>query len=343
MKNKSRISQSGFTVIEMVVVMAIIGILTVIALTTFGNVREKGRLVAIRNNVNIIDNAIAKFAQKHQGRFPGLTDWPLSIYPPTGGRLKGNRIIGGNSGPRDIDPVYANAVVNQDDYLTDTKPDSSPFRSVLPTIYANFPSPMRPIDALYEENLLIPYPDNPLRTPGTGMVNVAYTLGSFQKNINIFSLLPIINVNPNYNPIGIAAGRPMTAPGSSPPSIRPLPYRYSIFAYMWDYYVDNPTYKANYPKGDFAYIPLGLSDPSGEYATAYWLIGYGDDGTLMNSPYNKLLENPNFPNFPPPLGDNDPATPPQVGTYEYMVRQFVKGALVIKASKFEDQISIDKR
>jgi prepilin-type N-terminal cleavage/methylation domain-containing protein len=231
MKIESRISQSGFTVTEMVVVMAIIGILTVIALTTFGHVREKGRIAVIRNNINIIDDALAKFAQKHQGRYPGLTDWPIVNYPPIAGRLKGNRIIGGNSGPKDADPVFALATVNQDDYLDDTKPDSSPFRSVLPSRYSNYPAPMRAIDALYEENLLIPYPDNPLRPPGTSMVNVAYTLGSFQKNINIFSLQPIIGVS-SIAPIGLAAGRPMPAPGTNPPSIRPLPYRYSIFAYM---------------------------------------------------------------------------------------------------------------
>ena len=341
MKKSSLLSQSGFTIVEMIVVIAIISILTVIALMTFSGVKNKAKLAVVKNNINLIDDALAKFAQKHQGRFPGLTRWPIK-YAGTLGMVKGNRIIGGNSGPKDSDPTFANAVVNQDDYLDDTKPDSSPFRAVLPSRYSNYPKPMKAIDALYDEHLLVPYPDNPLRPPGTGMVNVAFTLGSFQMNINTFSLLAITGVT-SPNPIGLAPGRPIPFPGSDPPSIRSYIYKYSIYAYMWDYYTPNPTNKNNYPYGDFAYIPLGLSDPSGEYATDYWLIGYGDQGTLMNSPYNQLLENLNFPNLPPPMGDGNPATPPTPGSYEYQVRQFVKGALVIKATKFENQLSIDQR
>ena len=340
MKKISRFSQSGFTVTEMVVVIAIISILTVIALMTFSSVKNKAKLAVVKNNINTIDNALQKFAQKHQGHFPGLTRWPVRYG--TLGIVKGNRIVGGNAGPKGSDGVMSAAIVNQDDYLDDTKADRSPFRDVLPSRFSNFPKPMRAIDALYDEHLLVPYPDNPLRPPGTGMVNVAYTLGSFQKNINTFSLLPITGIT-SPDPIGLAPGRPIPAPGTNPPSIRPYIYKYSIYAYMWDYYTANPTNKNNYPFGDFAYIPLGLSDPSGEYATDYWLIGYGDQGTLMNSAYNQLLDNLNFPNLPPPMGDGDPSTPPAAGTYEYMVRQFVKGALVIKATKYENQLSIDQR
>ena len=340
MKRFDRFSQSGFTVTEMMVVIAIIGILSVIALMTFSSVKQKAKLAAIRNNINVIDEALQKFAQKHQGRYPGLMDWPVTYG--TLGQVKGNRIIGGNAGPKDSDQAISNATVNQDDYLDDTKPDSSPFRWTLPSRYSSFPKPMKAIDALYDEHLLVPYPDNPLRGPGTGMVNVAYTLGSFQQNINAFSLLPITGIT-SPDPIGLAPGRPIPYPGTNPPSIKPYVYKYSIYAYMWDYYTSNPTNKNNYPYGDFAYIPLGLSDPSGKYATAYWLIGYGDQNTLMNGPYNHLLDNPNFPNFPPPLGDGNPATPPSAGSYEFMVRQFIKGALGIKASKYVNQISIDQR
>ena len=226
----------------------------------------------------------------------------------------------------------ANSISNQDDYLADLKQPASPFRGVLPSRYSNFAVRMKPPDVLYGENLLVPYPDNPFETPGSGMVNAAYALASYNRMVNSFSLLPIAGIG-SFEMLGLAEGHP---------SIANLPYRYSLYAYMWDYYTDNPTNKLNYPSGNFAYIPLGLSDPTGEYATAYWLIGYGDENTLKNSPYNELLSNPNFPNLPRPMGDGDPTTPPAQGSYEFMVGQFVKGALVIKATKYEEQLSIDR-
>ena len=319
-----RDSQKGFTVTEMVVVLAVMAMLTVIALTTFGAAKNKAKVSSVRNNINTIDRALKGYAQKHQGRYPGFTRWPVNLTYPVSGRVKGNRIIGGNNGPMDLQ-----SQPNEDDYLSDIKLPRSPFRAVLPNRYSVW---MKPIDALYGENLLVPYPDNPLKAPGQGMVNVAYTLGTYHKSINTFSLLPI--TYPDRDPrIGLSQGRP---------SIGNAIYRYSVYEYGWDFYTDNPTNKWNYPSGEFAYIPIGLSDPSGEYATDYWLIGYGDENTLKNSPYNQLLDNPNFPNLPPPMGDGNPTTAPVPGTYEHSVREFVVGALVIKATKYENQLSIDR-
>ncbi len=342
MKIFTKHSQDGFTVTEMVVVLAVISILTIIALTTFSNVKDKAKVSVVKNNINLIDNALKSYAQKHQGLFPGFTEWPVNLPYPVQGRVKGNRVIGGNNGPVDkiqnletgeiTDTILARSKPNQDDFLSDIKQPRSPFRDVLPKRYTSFAVRMKPPDALFAENLLVPYPDNPMRAPGQGMINTAYTLGTYHKNINTFSLLPITS-SFSPSPTGLAPGHP---------NINNLTWRYSIYAYMWDYYTDNPTNQGNYPIGEFAYIPLGLSDPSGEYATAYWLIGYGDENTLKNSPYNRLLDNPNFPNFPSPMGDGDPTTAPTAGTYEFSVRQFVKGALVIKASKYERQLVIDR-
>lgn len=342
MKTFTKHSQDGFTVTEMVVVLAIISILTIIALTTFTKIKDKAKVNVVKNNINTIDNALKTYAQKHQGLFPGFTEWPVNLPYGVDGRVKGNRIIGGNGGPVDkrqnleTGEIYSTTESllkqNQDDFLADLKQPRSPFRDVLPQRYTSFAVRMKPPDALYAENLLVPYPDNPLKPPGQGMINVAYTLGTYHKNINTFSLLPITD-SYSPSPIGLAPGYP---------NINNVTWRYSIYANMWDHYTNNPVNQWNYPSGEFAYIPLGLSDPSGEYATAYWLIGYGDEDTLKNSPYNRLLDNPNFPNFPPPMGDGNPTTPPIPGSYEFSVRQFVKGALVIKASKYENQLVIDR-
>lgn len=344
-------NESGFTVTEMIVVLAIVAVLTVIALQTYSTVQQKGRVSQVENSINVIDTALHEFAQKHNGRFPGLTRWPIDnnqigVSPQV--EILGNRIIGGNAGPMDRnlnDPsstATAAYIVNQDDYLDDIKPLPSPFRRVMSQRYSVFgESMMKPIDALYGENLLVPYPDNPLRPPGTGMVNVAYVLGTYNRQINAFSLIPIEGyTSPPY--IGLAPGYPKPVYTDAGPTIDPHIYKYSIYAYMWDYYTDNPVNKWNYPKGDFAYIPLGLTDPTGRYASGYWLIGYGDENTLKNSPYNELLADPNWPNFPPPLGTGNPYLPPVPGSYEFMVRQFIRGALVVKANMFEDQLSVTR-
>lgn len=343
MKIFTKNSQDGFTVTEMVVVLAVISILTIIALTTFNKAKENAKVAQVRTNINVIDTALKTFAQKHQGLYPGFTEWPVNLPYPVQGRVKGSRIIGGNNGPVDkienlatgeiTSTIEADSKPNQDDFLSDIKQPRSPFRDVLPKRYTSFAVRMKPPDALFGESLLVPYPDNPLKAPGQGMINVAYTLGTFHKSINTFSLLPISADSTSR--IGLAPGYPNS---------NNVMWRYSIYAHMWDYYTPDQVNKDNYPTGEFAYIPLGLSDPSGEYATAYWLIGYGNENTLKNSPYNQLLNNPNFPNFPSSMGgDSNPTTPPTPGTYEHSVRQFVKGALVIKASKYEDQLVIRRQ
>jgi prepilin-type N-terminal cleavage/methylation domain-containing protein len=342
MKTFTKNSQDGFTVTEMVVVLAVISILMIIALTTFNKAKENAKVAEVRTNINVIDTALKTFAQKHQGLYPGFTEWPVNPPYPVRGQLKGNRVIGGNNGPVDkienlntgeiTSTIEAASQTNQDDFLSDIKQPRSPFRDVLPKRYTSFAVRMKPPDALFGESLLVPYPDNPLKAPGQGMINVAYTLGTYHKSINTFSLLPISADSTSR--VGLAPGYPNSNNAM---------WRYSIYAHMWDYYTDNPVNKWNYPVGEFAYIPLGLSDPSGEYATAYWLIGYGNENTLKNSPYNQLLNNPNFPNFPSSMGgDGNPTTPPTPGTYEHSVRQFVKGALIIKTSKYEDQLVIDR-
>jgi prepilin-type N-terminal cleavage/methylation domain-containing protein len=140
--------QDGFTVAEMVVVMAVIAILTVIALTTFSSVKNKGKIAAVRNNINIIDTALKSYAQKHQGMYPGFTRWPVAY--PASGQVKGLKVIGGNGGPMDNNAsapamtAAAATIVNQDDYLGDLKQPGSPFRGVLPTHYSNFAVRMKP-------------------------------------------------------------------------------------------------------------------------------------------------------------------------------------------------------
>ena len=103
----------------------------------------------------------------------------------------------------------------------------------------------------------------------------------------------------------------------------------------WD--PDDPTTYDNYPMGNFAYIPLSFTKEDGKLATGYWLIGYGDEKTFLNSPYNRLLEDPNWPYFDEQFDDDNMAYP--ACSIEQSVRQFVTGALVIRANIYQDQLN----
>jgi prepilin-type N-terminal cleavage/methylation domain-containing protein/prepilin-type processing-associated H-X9-DG protein len=84
MENQKRFGNQGFTLIEMLVVVAIIGILTAILLPVFASVREKGRRTACLSNMKQIELAVTAYAQDNEGFFPPLsttgTDWAGSVF-----------------------------------------------------------------------------------------------------------------------------------------------------------------------------------------------------------------------------------------------------------------------
>jgi len=302
----------GFTLIELVIVIAIISILTVIAMQTFGAVKQKGKLKRVETAMMEIDDALSNYTQEHGGNFPGLKQ-----LPNVGGGgiiIMGPGITGGNGGP-----VNQPNVLNQDDYLEDMKLPDSPYRTIpgqTPVIPQR--QRLKAIDELYRENLYR-YIDNPLADPGTAMVNVAYIEYQYDINTNDSQWVDIQGLNR----WGLSPGYP--DPGGVYRLLNP-----------WDP-LDQTTW-VNYPAGNFAYIPLKFTKEDGKLVQGYWLIAYGDEKTLLNSPYNKLLQDPNWPNFDPPFGDGNRTTPPPVGSFEEYVRVLMTGALVVRANIYQDQL-----
>lgn len=68
----------GFTLIELMIVVAIIGILAAVAIPRFSDMLEKAREGATKGNIGAIKSAITIYYGDNEGQ------WPTSIDPTTG-------------------------------------------------------------------------------------------------------------------------------------------------------------------------------------------------------------------------------------------------------------------
>jgi len=58
---KSNYSRNGFTLVEIMIVVVIIGLLAAMAIPTFGTVRQQSRMKAVTNNLRQISSAASQY------------------------------------------------------------------------------------------------------------------------------------------------------------------------------------------------------------------------------------------------------------------------------------------
>ena len=124
---KTRFSKrpQGFTLVEIMIVVAIIALLASIAVPGFLRARKRSQASRIINDLRLIDNAVDMYAienNKATGASVPITEWTKYIKVGTNLYRTGKDILTNDYGPQTVDiiPKVNSATYNS---LSDVAPD----------------------------------------------------------------------------------------------------------------------------------------------------------------------------------------------------------------------------
>lgn len=98
--------RTGFTLVEIMIVVAIIALLAAIAVPGFLRARKRSQASRIINDLRLIDSAIDQYAietSKKGGDSVGVTDWTNYLKKDTVLYSTGKDILGADYGPQTVD------------------------------------------------------------------------------------------------------------------------------------------------------------------------------------------------------------------------------------------------
>ena len=106
MLNKLNKSRGGFTLVEIMIVVAIIALLAAIAVPGFLRARKRSQASRIINDLRLIDSAVDQYAietNKSGGSAVAVADWTNYLKKGTSLYESGKDILGNNYGAQTVD------------------------------------------------------------------------------------------------------------------------------------------------------------------------------------------------------------------------------------------------
>src|SRR5690242_18987779 len=106
MKTNFKSRQTGFTLVEIMIVVAIIALLAAIAVPGFLRARKRSQVSRIINDLRLIDSAVDQYAietSKKSGDPVAVTDWTNYLKKDTNLYVTGKDILGADYGPQTVD------------------------------------------------------------------------------------------------------------------------------------------------------------------------------------------------------------------------------------------------
>jgi prepilin-type N-terminal cleavage/methylation domain-containing protein len=108
MLNKLNKRRGGFTLVEIMIVVAIIALLAAIAVPGFLRARKRSQASRIINDLRLIDSAVDQYAietNKKSGDVVAITDWTNYLKKGTNLYTTGNDILGNSYGTQTVDSL----------------------------------------------------------------------------------------------------------------------------------------------------------------------------------------------------------------------------------------------
>ena len=108
MLNKLNKRRGGFTLVEIMIVVAIIALLAAIAVPGFLRARKRSQASRILNDLRMIDAAVDQYAietNRSTGNTVAITDWTNYLKKGTVLYNSGNSLLGTAYGPQTVDTI----------------------------------------------------------------------------------------------------------------------------------------------------------------------------------------------------------------------------------------------
>src|SRR5712671_5902688 len=106
MLNKLNKKRGGFTLVEIMIVVAIIALLAAIAVPGFLRARKRSQAAKVINDLRLIDAAVDQYAienNKLAGAAVAVSDWTAYMKKNTVLELTGNDLFNNPYGPQTVD------------------------------------------------------------------------------------------------------------------------------------------------------------------------------------------------------------------------------------------------